>query len=327
MLLALLIAAAVPEALAGGGKFELTVIDGDTGQPIACRMHLKSPNGKPRKVRGFPNWNDHFVFPGKVIFELPRGTYTLQIERGPEYQDHSGHFVIDNFADDAKTVTMKRFVNMADEGWFAGDLDVRRPLKDIELLMQAEDLRVAGSVTWQNRKSEWDKLALPKNPLVRFEDRFYHLMAGEDARGGNAVLYCNLPAPIDLKSAQPEYPPASAFMADARRQGGWVDVEMLSSWDLPVWLAAGLVDSVQLANHDLCRVGVPKQEPPGKPRDSKRFPGAWGNGQWSQEIYYHMLNCGLRLPPTAGSGSGLRPNPLGYNRVYVYCGRDFSYEN
>ncbi|HEY2573211.1 MAG TPA: CehA/McbA family metallohydrolase, partial [Verrucomicrobiaceae bacterium] len=33
--------------------------------------------------------------------------------------------------------------------------------------------------------------------------------------------------------------------------------------------------------------------------------------------YYHLLNCGIRLPPSAGSASGVLPNPVGYNRVYV----------
>jgi hypothetical protein len=56
------------------------------------------------------------------------------------------------------------------------------------------------------------------------------------------------------------------------------------------------------------------------------FPGAWGNAQWSQEIYFHLLNCGLRIPPTAGSGSGVAPNPVGYNRLYVYVDGEFSYE-
>src|SRR5690606_42142849 len=56
----------------------------------------------------------------------------------------------------------------------------------------------------------------------------------------------------------------------------------------------------------------------GWPRDLALFPGPHGNGRWSQEIYYHLLNCGLRIPPTAGSGSGVGPNPVGYNRVYVY---------
>jgi hypothetical protein len=45
------------------------------------------------------------------------------------------------------------------------------------------------------------------------------------------------------------------------------------------------------------------------------------------DVYYQLLNCGLRLPPSAGSGSGLNNNPVGYNRMYVHCGEDFSYDS
>jgi hypothetical protein len=41
-------------------------------------------------------------------------------------------------------------------------------------------------------------------------------------------------------------------------------------------------------------------------------------GHWVQEIYYHALNCGLRIAPSAGSASGVLPNPVGYNRAYVH---------
>jgi hypothetical protein len=64
----------------------------------------------------------------------------------------------------------------------------------------------------------------------------------------------------------------------------------------------------------------------GKPRDVKRLRPPWGNGEWSQEIYYHILNAGLRIPPSAGSASGVLPNPVGYNRVYVYCEGEFTYD-
>ena len=66
-------------------------------------------------------------------------------------------------------------------------------------------------------------------------------------------------------------------------------------------------------------------EPEGRPRDAKRLPPPRGNGFWTQEIYYHILNCGLRIPPSAGSASGVLNNPVGYNRVYVHLGPDCSY--
>ena len=50
-------------------------------------------------------------------------------------------------------------------------------------------------------------------------------------------------------------------------------------------------------------------------------------GRWAQEVYYHALNAGLRLPPAAGSGSGANENPIGTNRVYVHCDEHFDAES
>jgi hypothetical protein len=33
----------------------------------------------------------------------------------------------------------------------------------------------------------------------------------------------------------------------------------------------------------------------GRPRDAGRLPPPRRNGYWTQEIYYHLLDCGLRL--------------------------------
>jgi hypothetical protein len=64
----------------------------------------------------------------------------------------------------------------------------------------------------------------------------------------------------------------------------------------------------------------------GKPRDKQRFNGNAANGKWSQHIYYQILNTGHRIAPSAGSASGVLHNPVGYNRVYVYCGEQFSWD-
>ncbi len=69
---------------------------------------------------------------------------------------------------------------------------------------------------------------------------------------------------------------------------------------------------------------VVDNEAEGRPRDKTFFPGRNGNGRWSEAIYYHVLECGLRIPPAAGSGTGTNESPLGTNRVYVDCGKKFS---
>jgi hypothetical protein len=95
---------------------------------------------------------------------------------------------------------------------------------------------------------------------------------------------------------------------------------------MPVWVASGKIDSMGLANNHMCRSSMLDNEAWGKPRDKSVYRSPRGNGLWSQEIYYHLLNCGLRIPPTAGSASGVLPNPVGYNRVYAFVGEELTYE-
>ncbi len=313
---------------AGEGRLALSVIDRETQAPVACRMHLKNAAGKPVRPPRVPYWHDHFVFPGSIELTLPRANYTFELERGPEYTVVRGHFTIEDFADDEKTVELARVVDMAAESWWSADLHIHRAPDDIELLMQAEDLHVAPVVTWWNKKNHWAGRRLPTSPLVCFDgNRYYHLMAGEHEREGGALLYFNLPEPLPITQAEREYPSPLEFLTAARHSSGvWVDVEKPFWWDVPVWLASGLVDSVGLANNHMCRSEMHADEAWGRPRDKSRLLDPWGNGLWSQEIYYHLLNCGLRVPPSAGSASGVLPNPVGYNRMYVFVGDDFSYE-
>jgi len=329
----------VPPAWGATGQWELNVVDKDTGKPVACRMHLAGPNSnKPRKADKAPFWQDHFVFPGNILLKLPLGNYTFVLERGSEYLDQNGRFTINQFADDSKTIELRRFVDMSAEGWWSGDLDVRRPAGDIELLMSADDLHVAEVVTWSNDKSQPSGKLPPKQSLVRFDgNRYYHLMAGSETRPGGEVLFFHLPAPLKTSGGEGEYPPLAKIIKEARGDSAtvaptkdnvdvWVDVSRPFWWDLPLLAALGLVDSIQVAHGDICRETVIPHETGGMPRDKVHYPNPYGNPQWSQDIYFRLLECGLHIPPSAGSGSGVAPNPVGYNRMYVHVDGDFSYE-
>lgn len=315
-------------AAARNGQLQITVVDRETGKPLPCRMHLEAANGKPRKAEKLPFWHDHFVLPGAVTLSLPIGGYTFEIERGLEYVIRGGHFTINDFADDTKQVDLLRFVDMSAEGWWSGDLDVRRPPQEIELLMLADDLHVVPLVTWWNETNPWENKP-PAETLVCFDgNRYYHLMAGGQSRAGCDLLYFNLPAPLPLaKGTNREYPPPGQLIQRAREQSNaWIDVTRPYWWDMPMLVANKQVDSIQVLHGQICRQKVLEDEPDARPRDKMRFPGPWGNALWSQEIYFHLLNCGLRIPPTAGSGSGVSPNPVGYNRLYVQVDGDFTYE-
>jgi hypothetical protein len=140
-------------------------------------------------------------------------------------------------------------------------------------------------------------------------------------------MYFNLREPLDFRNDTREYPSPVEHLRQALEQpGAWVDIEKPFWWDVPTWVAAGKIHSLGLANNHMCRSRMYESEAWGRPRDEERLPPPRGNGFYSQELYYRLLNCGFRIPPSAGSASGVLPNPLGYNRVYVYLDGGFSYE-
>ncbi|MCU0961659.1 MAG: CehA/McbA family metallohydrolase [Pirellulaceae bacterium] len=321
--------AATPAAPPRRGSLEIRVVEAQTNQPLAVNMFLRNARGQVQKPPGQPFWKDHFAFRHQITLELRPGRYTFEIERGPEYQVRTGEFEIEPGAADSTEVELARFVDMKREGWWSGDLHVHRPPADIPLLMEAQDLHIAPVITWWNQTSAWRDQPLPDPALVQFDgNRFYHLLSGEDERAGGALLYFNLPRPLPLSAgAGTEYPPMSHFVELARAEPqAHIEIEKPFWWDVPVWIALGVTDSIGLAHNHLWRSGVLDNEAWGRPRDRVRYPGPRGTGYWSQDIYYHLLNCGVRIAPSAGSASGVLDNPVGYNRVYVHCGESLTWD-
>jgi len=319
--LVVLLAASVQD----GGRLEIAVTEG--GASTACRIHLKDPEGKPVKPSGFPSWNDHFVCDGSATLDLKPGRYHLEVERGPEHRAFSGEANVSIGATSKVAVELKRLVDLSAQGWWSGELHVHRPLKDVELLMRAEDLHVAPVITWWNKKDLWAGKEIPALQVSFDRNRLYHLMAGEDEREGGALMYYGLPKPLAIGDATREYPSPVKYLLEAKKMpGAHADIEKPFWWDTPTWLATGTIDTIGIANNHMCRSTMRETEAWGKPRPADRLPPPNGIGYWVQEIYYHALNCGLRVPPSAGSASGVLPNPVGYNRVYVHLDGELTYE-
>lgn len=324
---AMILAGMATVAPADAAPVAITVRDKKSGQPVPCRIHLKDAAGKAHRPADLPFWFDHFVCPGTASLELDAGKYAIEIERGPEYSRVASTLEIKGNAT-TFIFEIERRIDLAAAGWWSGDLHVHRPVADMELLMRAEELHVAPVITWWNRRNLWDMKKLPENPLVRFDgNRFYHVMAGEDEREGGALLYFHLRKPLAIASPSREYPSPMKYVAEARlNEGVWIDIEKPFWWDVPLWLASGQMNSIGLANNHMCRDRMSETEAWGKPRLVERLPAPLGNGFWTQDIYYHVLNAGLRLPPSAGSASGVLPNPVGYNRVYVHVGSELKHD-
>ena len=335
---AVLVSAIVPRlatAVPRSGELQLHVIDDKTGKPLASRIHLKNSRGRPRKVPKTAFLEDHFTFQSPISMVLREGNYTFEVECGPEYKTRTGHFKMERGGTDSKTLRMERFVNMADEGWYAGDLDVRRPVKDIELLMQAEDVHLAELISWSDLKNSWNRSREQLADLSKENKQpglSFSICGGRDTRpSGGLAIYplaedeTNLPETgFSQAGMTADHPPTIELVQSWREMEPiWVDAESPDARDLPLWVAHGMLDSVRLAHRRYTRTGRKKKAARPKsciPRDSAQYPGANGLGHWCETIYYRLLESGFRFVPTAGSGSGDVGNPVGHNRVYVYLG-------
>lgn len=326
LLLFLLVLPAFARA-ADFGTLEITVTDRESMQPTQCRMHLVNAAGKPVKIPGAIQHGDHAVFQDKITLQLPLGGYFFTMEQGPESLIRTGKFDLQRYAKDAHAVDLKRFTKLEAEGWWAGDLDVQRLPSELPLLMQAEGIHFLPNTTWTNGKNIYSKVKPPATPTEELPGhRLIESYAGLDLRNGSGLLMENMKAALPLAATTAKYPTLASTAAAARAEGGTTHALTPFARELPLWVAAGKLDSILAMNRHLLRDGVVDNEAGGKSRDKLLYPAPFGNGRWSLDIYYKLLDAGIRLPLTAGSGSGANANPVGYNRVYAWVEGEVTFE-
>jgi hypothetical protein len=325
---ALVVAIAGPVSrVRGAGEVELSVMDGGTGEPVAARMELLGPRGRPIVPRGAPAWQGHFALDGKVRLQLPGGICRFTIQRGYEYRSIDGHFEVGRQAEDSKLITLRRFVDMADEGWWSADLDVRRPVRDLPMLMLSEDLHVAWlggpeAADTQRQTTAPGEQAAGWKPVGRV--RGYDVCVWRGPPECGALMIAHPTAPLDIAALQSNTDDALQLAQAARTQNAYVCAMAPYDWDFATLAGLQLVDGVAVLNHHMGPGGqAPDAE--GYRPGRIRYPPPRGLGRWAQHIYFNLLESGLRLPPVAGSGSGESPSPVGYNRVYAHVAEEFTY--
>ena len=114
------------------GELRIEVVDSATGQPIAARMHLRQTQygraaTRQTKTAGHGRVRRPLLHRRQNSrCRCESGSTLSSSKPGPEYLTQSGQFEIERHADDSKRIEMKRVVDLAKEGWWGGDLDVRR---------------------------------------------------------------------------------------------------------------------------------------------------------------------------------------------------------
>jgi hypothetical protein len=332
---------AVPQQPAPGtaeGRLRVEILDHATGQPVNARCYLTDAANKFWAPEDAPQYHkppeEHFIAAGKFEISLPAGHYKLQVERGPEYRAAVRAFEIAPGAMRQEKIELERWINMNARGWYSGDLHNHRPWREMPVLLLAEDLNLAPTLTqwvWENDMNATAPPASEAGPAVHVVDAT-HAFSVYDTEierlkdGPGAVDLVGLRTPLEFHGYLVS-PPNTVFAQEARRQGGYVDAEKITWRDAAALVALGEVDFGGLVYNHFNRHGVETETGPWGmiPKENPEYETPAGMARWAMSVYYRFLNCGFRLTASAGSASGVKPSPLGFERVYVHLPGEFGY--
>ncbi|MFC1716968.1 CehA/McbA family metallohydrolase [Candidatus Poribacteria bacterium] len=308
---------------------KIQIKEGDNPEPTPARVHLMDSKNNFHYPEGCVPYkrDNHFTIEDAFEVSLPDGNVSLLVEKGKEYSSISGQLVMRKGQDQQVDCELYRWVNMAKRGWYSGDLHIHRPLDDMAHLILAEDLNAAPDITVWNKRNDWINKEIPESKVVEVDETHaYGILTQEDERGGGAVMVMNPTFTIDLEPTSRWYPANFSYCLAAHEMGFLVDQEKPFWWETPVNVALGGVDTIGIINNHMQRETMMDNEAWGKPRDMDFYPGYQGFVENVLDLYYRYLNLGLKIPISAGSASGVLRNPVGYNRLYVHLGHQFSYD-
>ncbi|HET8550130.1 MAG TPA: CehA/McbA family metallohydrolase [Bryobacteraceae bacterium] len=332
-LIGLLLAATVAASSTGtaADRFTLRVT---TAEP--ARFYLIDSSGRSWAPEGALRYEQrgerHFIVRNGFEIELPLGSYTLIAERGPEYRPFRKTIHGRGGATSTVKVALSRWINMNRLGWYSGDLHNHRRPDDMPLLLIAEDLNLAPTLAdwvWDDRQ----RSAPPNTREAIRQVSSTHVFSVLDKEverlraGPGAVDLLGLRSPISFDGYL-LHPTNDIFAKEAHAQGAWVDAEKIVWRDMAALVALGHVDFAGIVYNHFNRQDVETETDSWGmiPKSRPEFRTPAGMPLWAMEVYYRFLNCGFRLPVSAGSASGVKAAPLGYNRVYVKVETPFGYE-
>ena len=318
------------------GQVRLTLHDRVETTP-AARLSIRRQEGKfyapadalYRITAGLA----HFYARGEARLELPMGHYELRVFRGPEYRMHQSEFdVRAGGAVLERGVSLERWTNQAARGWFSGENHIHANYgygawyvtpRDIVDQCDAEDLRVSNLVVANSDgEAVFDREFFTGGPHVASRPGriIYWNQEFRSTLWGHMTLFnlTRLVEPIFTgfrDTTNPfDVPTNAAIASRARAQNGGASythptnnahdifLHAYSAKGLPVDVALGRIDAIDVMG------------------------SVYEN---SMPVWYHVLNCGFRIPAAAGTDCFLnrvRSAPPGFGRVYVHLPGGLDYQ-
>ena len=134
-----------------------------------------------------PFWNEPATYQtsGEFSIELPQGRWRIAVSRGMEYVPVMEEFATSGGGDLEKTIGLKRWIDLAGEGWYSGDIHVHHPTlekshRDYLLeYARAEDVRVVNVLEYTHHSGRYTPQA-GFGEKGRFRKGDYWLSCGQE---------------------------------------------------------------------------------------------------------------------------------------------------
>lgn len=310
------------------------VVDDANGEPLPARVAVTDVHGKFVEIDGR---REHVEYLGKrwcyidgsFSLAVPPEGVSIEIRRGFETLPLSAK--IAGKASSKKveeTFRLRRWIDMRDKGYVSGDIHAHLPVpKEAHPQMRAEDLNTLTLLYLPDTESPiatnrcfTGKLDVCSTPgcEIYVGQELQEWQMGHVALLGLTSLVPGYPhagGSLEYWRAFPQWDLIRALRATRQQNGAifWSHISSLPGAELPVALALGLVDGVELITWS----------------DPTQLPNHWG--PWedsgfsqaefpimrSMDLYYQFLNAGFRLPIAAGTDKLGEEIPLGSNRTYA----------
>jgi hypothetical protein len=295
--------------------------DQAAGRPLAARVQVLDSTGRTcapaDSIHKHGPGEPFFYADGSFAVDVTRGQVDIAVERGTEYRPIHQSIVAARHGTVELDLPLVRWTKLAEHGWYAGNTHVHydeketRALDRLQLDPRVEDLPVFVVSVLKRRELAYASNDFPigRHALSTPE---HTIDVGEESRhnrepwtiGYGHIMLINIRELVEPMSrgvlvddASPDYPPLIDACDEARRQGGVVLwCHNAQGMEAPIAAVLGRLDGINL------------------------FDPWWADPEY--EIWYRLLNCGLRLPASTGSDWFLCSS----NRVYTDVGADFSYE-
>ena len=286
----------------------------DAGRPIAARVLVRDDAGRawvpPVAATEMVGPDAWFACPGDARLDVVAGRYRIDVERGPQYVPASASVTLQ--ANASQEFHLHRWIDLAARGYRSGENHLHVPPALLPVLMEAEDLDYGSSLQWWNGPKFRVASNAPADPRLTLYD-------AEVENAWGAVYCVGQSGPLSVP-----WNPARAnlaFIDAARDDGGFISYQGGWSAEALVDALLGKVDAVNIGDNLFQRHTFMPRARYSNVLGAAGLPvypeTAEGMLALATESYYRLLNCGLRLAAGAGSATGVKSSPAGYNRAYV----------